>query len=373
MLSMSETSEKTISTAPLIAGVLASEGRVWSVQDGALESLLARMEARIGDGEGEIVRERNRGRTAIIPVRGLLTKHGLSFFGIDFGSSYSGIVAAVQNAAAASEVDNIVLVIESPGGSVFGVGDAADAIFGARKIKPVFAFIDGLGTSAAYYLASQATRVVLSREEAITASIGVLTTISDWSSYYRNLGVIIHRVQSGSKKGIGVHGVAITEEDLAQVQGEIDFLARQFISDVARGRGISQVTVRGVADGWIMHAREAIKAGLADEIKPLRLLLAELEAASAPKVRAIELSNQRKQRANFVRAHLKEEADERFVNAVVASGWSPPKGKLQDSWHVLEPHFEDGEFAERAGKLGMSLGQAQAAWYAMGAGASIPA
>lgn len=76
---------------------------------------------------------------AIIPVHGPLSKRsGVfdSFFGF---TSYELLSDLLGQALDDSEVNAILLDIDSPGGEVAGLFDLADEIFSARDQKPIWA------------------------------------------------------------------------------------------------------------------------------------------------------------------------------------------------------------------------------------------
>jgi ClpP class serine protease len=79
-------------------------------------------------------------------------------------SDYSQIRANVCRALADPNAKTVDLVIDSPGGSVLGLPETADAIRAANHVKPVRAFVTGIAASAAYWLASQASTITLTPE-----------------------------------------------------------------------------------------------------------------------------------------------------------------------------------------------------------------
>jgi ClpP class serine protease len=95
---------------------------------------------------------RRIGGTAMIGIAGMLMKSPSIFAQWMGVRSLDMIKRAVQAADGDDEVDQILLVIQSPGGSVYGLVDVANTI--AATQKPVTAQIDGYAFSAAYWLAS---------------------------------------------------------------------------------------------------------------------------------------------------------------------------------------------------------------------------
>src|SRR4051812_2968410 len=93
-------------------------------------------------GAGSVASSR-AATVALIEVLGVLSQW-----------STAEVAAAVEQAAADQHIDAILLGIDSPGGSVAGIDDAANAIMMADLRKPTSAYIRGMGCSAAYWLAS---------------------------------------------------------------------------------------------------------------------------------------------------------------------------------------------------------------------------
>lgn len=206
-----------------------------------------------------------RDGVATIELAGVIVKAWRPWFA-DWGLASSGRTR--QAFAAATEdpgVKGIVLQIDSPGGLAYGTGDLADAIYSARAVKPVIARIEDLGASAAYWAASQADLVMIN-PTATVGSIGTYLAVHDYSKMYDEAGVKVHVVRAGEKKGAGVPGTPITDEQLAEWQRNVDAINDHFIRGVARGRGKSVEQIREVADGGVHIGQAAIAAGLADQI-----------------------------------------------------------------------------------------------------------
>jgi ClpP class serine protease len=96
--------------------------------------------------------------TAIIPIIGSLVNRG-SFMDVLSGIlSYEILKRDIGMAASDKAVKAIVLDIDSPGGEAVGAFEAAEVVADAAKVKQVTAVANGLCCSAAYAIASAATR-----------------------------------------------------------------------------------------------------------------------------------------------------------------------------------------------------------------------
>lgn len=215
------------------------------------------------------------GSTAVVPVIGMTNKryrvHG-------FLASYIATSVAMRAAAADSSVRTIVLKIDSPGGFVTGVAEAADDIYEVAQTKPVVASIDGLGASAAYWLASQATRIYAGRMDEV-GSIGVLAVLYDLSKMFDEAGIKAEVFSTGKYKWAGVPGTAITDDQRKHIQGLVDAVGDAFVADIARGRRMSEANVKEVADGRVFMAADAVKYGLIDGIKTFAQVVNDIEEA----------------------------------------------------------------------------------------------
>ena len=246
----------------------------WALESTAFEQLKTTLAkgVSITAGTGRNTRAQSLAdiyhHTAVIRIQGLLMKSDndiLRYFG---GTSTTAIRHAVTDAAADSGVENILLVVDSPGGSVDGLAEAGDAIRAARDIKPVVAQVDGTAASAAYYLASQANEIHAGRMDLI-GSIGVRMLLYDWSKAFANEGIEAVPIDTGEHKSAGAMGTKITQAQRDEFQRMVDEYFEDFVSAVVRGRGVSEATVRKSADGRAWTGTTAIARGLIDSLATL--------------------------------------------------------------------------------------------------------
>jgi ClpP class serine protease len=118
------------------------------------------------------------GDVAIIPIHGLLTKRSElfdSFFGT---TSYEEIHELISSAIEDASVRSILLEIDSPGGEVSGLFDLVDFIYESRELKPIYAIANDHAFSAAYGIASAASKIFVNRTSGV-GSIGVIATHVD--------------------------------------------------------------------------------------------------------------------------------------------------------------------------------------------------
>lgn len=198
---------------------------------------------------------------AVIPFHGPVTKKRSKFS----EASAIELRAAVRQAAKDPTVDKIVLHIDSPGGAVSGIDDLAAEVREAKKLKPVVAYIEDLGASAAYWVASQATEIVANRG-AFVGSLGVYGVIHDTSGAYEREGIKVHVVSSGGAKGKGVAGVPVDETTLSEERRLIEAITDLFKLNVREGRKLTHAATTDLFDGRVHMAGKALELGLIDRI-----------------------------------------------------------------------------------------------------------
>jgi len=215
---------------------------------------------------------------AVIELTGSLTKQASSF-----ASSRSTVAArrSVRAAANDDSVIGILLHIDSPGGMVAGTVDLADEVAAAKKKKPVYAYIEDLGASAAYWIASQADKVYANRSAEV-GSIGVFMVVTDWSQYAEKEGAKVHVIRFGEFKGAGVPGTEVTEAQRDEWQKSVDGFGDMFIDAIADGRKLSKAQVKQLADGRVHGAVAAADLKLIDGVQTLDATLASLVGAGTP-------------------------------------------------------------------------------------------
>ncbi|MHB8862043.1 MAG: S49 family peptidase [Pirellulaceae bacterium] len=138
-------------------------------------------------------------------------------------------------------------------------------------------FLDDLTASAAYWVASQATKVYANNKTALIGSIGTFAVLIDQSKRAEQLGVKVHVIKAGDFKGTGTPGTAITDKQLAHMQHIVDAANAEFLRGVATGRKMGSLAISAVADGRVHVAAEAKRLGLIDDVKPFDDVVRDLE------------------------------------------------------------------------------------------------
>ena len=214
---------------------------------------------------------------AIIQVDGVIAPKANLFTQISGGASAQVIERQVREASADPYVRAILLDIDSPGGSVQGVPEVADAVTAAAALKPVVAWTAGTMASGAYWIAAAADRVYVSNGTVVVGSIGVVATHVDVSRAEASRGVKTTEVTAGKYKRVASSYEPLTEEGRATLQQQVDAVYEVFVDAVAAGRGVDvQTVLADMADGRIFIGRRAVEAGLADGVLSRDALIEQL-------------------------------------------------------------------------------------------------
>jgi signal peptide peptidase SppA len=206
---------------------------------------------------------------SVIPVQGIVTPRGN-------GVAMDRLRNSIRSAANNPDVSVIVLDMDTPGGTYYGTPETGAAVAEAAKTKKVVAMVNNLAASAGYWIASQASEIVMS-PSADVGSIGVYRMHIDVSKALADLGVNISLIHAGKFKVEGNPFQPLGEEALAYAQQSVDQSYDEFIKAVADGRGVSLAKVRDeFGQGRVIDADRAVALGMADRIATMPELLASL-------------------------------------------------------------------------------------------------
>lgn len=220
-------------------------------------------------------------RVALVPLHGtLLNRAGL--MEMSGGTSPQALERQIRAVADDPSVSEIVLSIDSPGGQALNIDEAARAVRYAASKKPVTAVANGYMASAAYWIGSQATKIVATPLSYV-GSIGAVISHADVSRLLENAGVDMRVYRTGSMKALG-QPVDPHEGNLAQkLEQMLSETLGLFAADVALGRKMSSDEVlkryaldaKGSLAGGTVLGADAVRLGLADEVGSLNDVLAD--------------------------------------------------------------------------------------------------
>ena len=208
------------------------------------------------------------GGIAVIPVYGVMTQRGNMVDDVSGpGMVSTQLVAHLLSQAVADDaVSQILLDIDSPGGSVYGVSELGDAILSARSQKPVIAIANSLAASAAYWIGSQANEFYVTAGGEV-GSIGVWQAHFDYSQALAVEGVIPTLISAGKFKVEGNPYAPLSEEAQGFMQSRVDDYFQAFTQAIAKGRNLPISQVRdGMGQGRVLGADAALANHMVDGI-----------------------------------------------------------------------------------------------------------
>lgn len=217
---------------------------------------------------------------AVLPLYGPMVKRADLFSEVSGLASTDQIAAWVDAAAADPNIKAIIIDVDSPGGSVHGTEELAQRITAATKAKKVIAVANATAASAAYYVASQASELVVTPSGWV-GSVGVLWTYLDDSEQEKKAGVTRVVVATSETKAQNGGG-PLTPAGRAEMEQVVAGYYEQFVRAVARGRNVSQTTVRdNFGGGGMVLADKAVKLGMANRVGTLEDVLGRYGMSSA--------------------------------------------------------------------------------------------
>lgn len=204
------------------------------------------------------VSDMNTTNIAIIPIYG----------SIDFSSSYSSthpdvIKNLINKANADKSINVIVLDINSPGGTAVAADEMSYAVKNSKK--PVVAWIGDLGASAAYLVASNADKIVASRNS-LVGNIGAVMEFEDNSEQYKKKGTKKYVIKGGKYKDMMSDYRNMTHNESKMIQRIVDEDYDGFIEDIAKNRNLTKDYVKTIAEGKIYNGNQALKVKLIDYV-----------------------------------------------------------------------------------------------------------
>lgn len=230
--------------------------------------------APVGYTPPERSASRANAKVAVVPIHGTLVRRTIGLEAESGLTSYAAIAGQIEAALDSPEVAAILLDVDSPGGESGGVFDLADRIRAAAHVKPVWAVANDMAFSAAYALASAATRVFVSRTGGV-GSIGVIAMHVDQSEKDAQDGVRYTAVFAGDRKNDLNPHEPISDEAHAFLKAEVNRVYGLFVETVARHRGIEPSVVRDTEAG-LFFGQAAVAIGLADAIGAFDVALSQL-------------------------------------------------------------------------------------------------
>ncbi|CAK1277702.1 peptidase S49 [Burkholderia pseudomallei] len=224
----------------------------------------AQVEAR----RGEATARAGSGAIAVLPFYGISAQRTSPMEDVS-GTGMMSIqryTQAFRAALADDSVGGILMDVDSPGGSVYGVMELANEIYQARSQKPVFAVANSLAASAAYWIASSASEFYVTPGGEV-GSIGVFAAHQNLAKALEKEGIETTLISAGKYKTEGNPFGPLSDEARAARQTRVDAYYGAFTRGVAKNRGVDVATVReGMGQGRVLSASAAKSENMVDGV-----------------------------------------------------------------------------------------------------------
>ena len=210
--------------------------------------------------------------TAMVEVRGEIA--------LDSEASAERLITSLRDAFQDSGAQAVMLRINSPGGSPVQAGIVHDEILRLKALhgKKVYAVVEEVGASGAYYIAVAADQIFVDKAS-IVGSIGVLMNGFGFTGLMDKLGVERRLITAGSNKAMLDPFSPLDPKQKELVQAMLVQIHQQFIDVVRKGRGERLKAGDEAFSGLVWNGEEAVKNGLADALGSLDYVAREIVKA----------------------------------------------------------------------------------------------
>jgi capsid assembly protease len=250
----------------------------WAIMPNKMDEIMCLIHNRmLGiDIEFEAAAKRSRSqqnKTAILPLYGVMSQKMNVMTQYSGGTSTEIFGAWFDDAMADDTVGRIILDVDSPGGSVYGIAELSRKIYKSRGKKPIVAVANSLIASAAYWVASAADEIHVTPGGEV-GSIGVIAVHVDRSEFNKAEGYNVTYITAGKYKAEANPDEPLSKEGKEFIQSRVDDYYSMFINDVARNRGLStQKVIDTFGQGRVVGADAAVKSKMADKISSFEYVL----------------------------------------------------------------------------------------------------
>ena len=208
----------------------------------------------------------SEGCVGVVEISGpLVTQDVPSSLFTDEQKGSQTISDELSEAGGRKDVRAVLLLIDSPGGSVIASQEIYAAVRAMNKTSVTF--IREMAASGGYYAAA-GTDYIVANPDALTGSIGARATLDDYSGLMEKLGINSTTFKTGDLKDMGSSSRPISDKERAIWQSIVNegFLTfRQAVEEGRKGK-LDKAMFEEALDARVLTGRQAKKIGLVDEL-----------------------------------------------------------------------------------------------------------
>ena len=143
----------------------------------------------------------------------------------------------------------LAIFINSPGGAVYQADEVYLALNDYKTTgRPIYVYQGPMAASGGYYISCAGDKIYANRNT-LTGCIGVIMGSSyDLTGLFDKIGIKSETIHSGKNKNMFNYNEPVTDEQRAIMQAMCDECYDQFVSIVAKNRGIQYNTCCKISD-----------------------------------------------------------------------------------------------------------------------------
>lgn len=172
-------------------------------------------------------------------------------------------LSQIENLKNYPNIKGILLIIDSPGGTLAASVEIADIIKELNESVPVVAYVQGTMASGSYYAGMYANTIVANRGSMI-GSIGVIFNGYNIKDLLDKVGIKSQSLAAGEFKEIGTFTREWSKKEKEYLEKLLNQQYRMFIKDVTNARNLNPNNYKDFAEGKIFGANDALNLGLVD-------------------------------------------------------------------------------------------------------------
>src|SRR6266571_4176341 len=208
--------------------------------------------------------------TGVVDIQGALESKGRA--------SAENVIAGLQAAFKNKGTRGVVLRINSPGGSPVQAGEINDEI---RRLRgkypntPIYAVVEEICASGAYYVAVATDRIYVDKASLI-GSIGVILDGFGFVGTMEKLGIERRALTAGENKAFLDPFSPLSQTQKQYAQQMLEEIHQQFIAVVKEGRGDRLRDSPDIFSGLVWNGKRGIELGLADALGSVEYVAREV-------------------------------------------------------------------------------------------------
>ena len=203
----------------------------------------------------------------VISLKGSIVRYSNFFTDWCGGTSIEIFKSEFKELLADSQVKTIIIDVDSGGGEVNGISDAADMVFAAREQKEIITVASGTMASAAYWIGAASEQVYCSRTSEV-GSVGVVTQFVDDTAKLEGEGIKIITLTSEQSPDKRLD--PNNPDDRMKIVQVISDIAEVFITSLARYR---DTTYNNIVDNYgrgnVLIGQKSQDQGMIDGIRTI--------------------------------------------------------------------------------------------------------